>query len=383
MILADWAAAYCAAATGIQLTSIAIACGRCRRDDRGRRAPKSAEPVTVLRPVCGVEAFSDETLASSFRLDHPDYEVIFCVARNDDPAIPIVRRLMTENPDVPAWLLVGDDRISVNPKLNNVVKGWLAARHAWVLMADSNVLLPRDALQSLMARWRADTGAVSSLPIGSRPANFWADVECAFLNTHAARFEYASEALGFGFAQGKTILFRRDLVERAGGIRVLAMDTAEDAATTKMVRAAGRRIRLVDRAFEQPLGRRPAGEVWARQLRWARLRRMSFPLLFLPELLVGSALPSLALAAAAAHYGYGVAAPLAMLLAVWIGAEAALARCAGWPFSWRIAAAIVVRDLLLPILAIAAWTGSGFVWRGTPMRAQRSGGPDAPADLLA
>jgi ceramide glucosyltransferase len=323
----------------------------------------------VLRPVCGIEPFAEETLASSFRLAYPEYELIFCVARADDPVVPLVRQLIDAHPQVPARLLVGDERINANPKLNNLIKGWRAARHPWIAMVDSNVLLAPNSLQRLAARWGDGTGAVSSMPIGSRPANFWAELECAFLNTLQARFQYVSEGLGFGFAQGKVIFLRRDLVERSGGLRALAADTAEDAAITKMVRRAGLRVRLVTEPFEQPLGRRTAAEIWSRQLRWARLRRNSFPWLFLPEILVGATLPSLALGFAAWQYGYGIAGPVAGLLFLWFGAEALLALGAGWRLSLRLAAALLLRDLLLPVLWIAACAGSAFVWRGNAMHA--------------
>jgi ceramide glucosyltransferase len=72
------------------------------------------------------------------------------------------------------------------------------------------------------------------------------------------------------------MLFRRDIVESAGGIRALASEAAEDAASTKLVRKSGLRVRLVDRPFPQPLGYRAAAEVWRRQIRWARLRRDTF-----------------------------------------------------------------------------------------------------------
>ncbi len=54
---------------------------------------------------------------------------------------------MAAQPDRPAQILTGDDRISANPKLNNCVKGWLAARHDWVILADSNVLMPQDYIR--------------------------------------------------------------------------------------------------------------------------------------------------------------------------------------------------------------------------------------------
>jgi ceramide glucosyltransferase len=375
MTLAALALAFCATATLVHLATTAIAAVRCRPRRSGRSPlPGSVPAITLLRPVCGVEPFAVETLTAGLTLDYPCYEVVFCVAQADDPVVALVHRLIAAHPQVSARLLVGDDRLSVNPKLNNVVKGWEAARNPWIVMADSNVLLPHDALQRLLGRWKGDTGAVSSLPIGSRPANFWAELETTLLNTHAARFEYASEALGFGFAQGKVMLFCREFIENAGGIRVLGADAAEDAATTKLVRANGRRVRLVDHPFEQPLGMRGFREVWSRQVRWARLRRNSFFWLFLPEALVGSALPALALSFAAAYDGFGIAEGLCaagLLLILWFAAEAALARCAGWHFTWRSLAALLLRDLLLPALWVAAMVGSEFVWRGTSMRPQR------------
>ena len=370
MIFAHWALGFCAVATSIHLASIAVALCRCRRRPRDA-APSRPPGITLLRPVCGLEPFIAETLASSFRLAYAPYEIIFCVARADDPVVPVVVRLIDGNPDKPARLLIGDECVGANPKLNNLVKGWAAARYDWIVIADSNVLIAPDSLQRLVGRWRRDTGCVSSMPLASRPANFWAELECAFLNTFQARFQYVSEAMGRGFAQGKTMLLRRDLVERAGGIRALAAETAEDAAATKMVRGLGLRVHLVDRPFEQPLGRRHAAAVWARQLRWARLRRMSFPLAFFPEVLVGSAWPSLALAVAAPHYGISPPGAVAGLLILWFGAETLLAWGAGWRWSWRMPAALIVRDLLLPVLWAAAWVGNDFVWRGTGMRAQR------------
>jgi ceramide glucosyltransferase len=380
MNFANWAAGFCAVSIGVHLTSLAITAARFRRDALQVPSPGSEPAVSLLRPVCGIDNFATETLASTFHIDYPNYEIIFCVARADDPVTAIVHRLIDAHLDVPARLLVGDDRLSANPKLNNIIKGWDAAMHQWIVIADSNVLIPRDYIKRLLARWRPDTGVVCSMPIGTRPHNFWAELECAFLNTLQARYQYVSESLGCGFAQGKTTLFRRDIVEHAGGIRALAADTAEDAATTKMVRSLGLHVHLVDTPFEQPLGWRTATEVWARQLRWARLRRASFPWLFLPEIFLGSALPTLAVAVAASGYGLSVPAAVAMLLSIWFAAEIALAESAGWHRSLGLAVALLVRDLLLPVLWIGALLGTDFVWRGNEMTV---GGPRRRRNIAA
>ena len=150
---------------------------------RPRLRPVGRPAVTVIRPVCGIENHIEATLASTFAIDYPRYEIVFCVADADDPVIPLVRGPIDRHPAIPSRLLIGDDRISVNPKLNNLVKGWKAARHDWIVMTDSNVLVPPDYLDPLLARWTPDAGLDCSPPVGAEPEGVGADLECAFLNT--------------------------------------------------------------------------------------------------------------------------------------------------------------------------------------------------------
>jgi ceramide glucosyltransferase len=372
MALADWAAGFCILATCIQVASTAIAAWRCRARTSHLPPPQEASPVTIVRPICGVDQFERETLASSFGLDYPDYQVIFCAARADDPAVALVRELIATHPGEPATLLIGDDRAGPNPKLNNTIKGFNAARTDWIVMADSNVLMPRDYIQRLLARWQAKSGVVASVPIGARPGNFWAELECAFLSTFQARWEYVADTFGLGFAQGKNMLFRRDILEAGGGIRALGAEVAEDAATTKLVRAQGRKAHVMDSPFTQPLGRRSAAQVWGRQVRWARLRRITFPAMFLPEILTGSTLPLIAGLYFAASEGLSLALVTALLWAIWFGAEAMLTRCAGWHFSWRMPLALLIRDLLLPVMWVDAWLNNEVVWRGSTVSEART-----------
>ena len=367
MILISAAAAFCGLATLIHLASVIVAIVRCRPPKTALAPAADAPPVTIVRPVCGVDNFVEDTLTSTFALDYPRYEILFCVAHRRDPVVPIVHALIAAHPRLRARLLVGDDRVSQNPKLNNCVKGWDAAAHDWIVIADSNVLMPPDYIQRLMTAWRPSCGLVCAPPIGSRPENVWAGLECAFLNTYQARWQYVADALGRGFAQGKTMLWRRADLEAAGGIRALGAELAEDAASTKVVRAAGRAVHLVDAPFAQPLGRRGLREVLRRQTRWARLRHASFPHLFWPELLSGALPPSLALACVAAALGWPLVPSLAALAALWYGAEMALARAAGWycPAHYPLHAA--VRDLLLPWIWFDGLVGTEFVWRGNAM----------------
>lgn len=349
------------------LASILLASSRLKK--RRVVAPPSGPrpPVSIIVPSRGVEPFTEETLRRAFSLDWPRYELIFCVAHAEDPVVELIDAAIALNPKVPARLLVGDDRISANPKLNNCVKGWQAARYDWAILADSNVLMPANYVQQMMAAWRPDTGLVCSTPIGSRPDGFWAEVECAFLNTLQARWQYAGDALGLGFAQGKSMLWNKPMLDANGGIHALAAEIAEDAAATKLVNGLGLKVNLVASPFEQPLGQRRLGEIWSRQARWARLRRVTFPLFFAPEILTGAALPLLLGLVAAASAGVSLPTAALCVLVVAYLPECLLAWAKGWYLSPLSVTAMIVRDVMLPAIWVRGWLGGAVDWRGNAM----------------
>lgn len=370
----DWLLiAFCLTATCLHVGTSALAIRRCRQARAPVAPPADAPGVSILRPVRGVDSYDELTLLSGFALDYPNFELIFCCADADDPAVALVERLIAQNPHVSARLLIGDHEISANPKLNNLVKGWRAAHREWIIFADSNVLMPRDYVQRLLGSWRPDTGILCSPPIASHADGFWAELECAFLNTYQARWQYAADSLGMGFAQGKTMLMRRRDLARAGGIQVLAEEIAEDAAATKLVRRIGLHARLVDAPFVQPLGHRTAKQVWDRQTRWARLRRISFPGYFAGEVLTGCLLPLAAGAHVADALDVPAAAVIAGLAAIWFGSEALLTRAAGWHLSLASPLAWALRDGLLPLVWVHAWLTDGYAWRGNEISTVESG----------
>lgn len=363
-----WAmlAAVCALALlGLHLASILLVLVRlCTK------APEVSGDlpfVSLLRPVRGLENHIEATLLSGLMLDYPRIEVLFCVGEADDQVVPLLRRLVGEHPEVEAHILVGHDPVSGNPKLNNLVKGWATARADWIVMADSNLLLPRDYIQQLQARWRPGTGLVSSPAVGQKGEGLAAAIECAFLNSYQARWQLSADQVGLGFAQGKTLFWRRDVLEAGGGIVALGAEMGEDVAATKLVRRQGLRVRVARLPFVQPVGARSFGWVWARQLRWARIRRHGFPALFLPEVLTGGGAPILAVWVGAQAAGVPAAVAIPVFAAVWYGAEWTLARAAGWPSSARDVAAWLLRDLMIPALWLTAWTGRGSIWQGTPI----------------
>lgn len=354
------AAALCGALTGLHGATAVLAAWHQRPAPR-RPLPNPLPRVTLLRPVRGLDPFDLETLESSFGLDFPSYEILFCASRADDPACAALRAMIARHPQQAARLLIGDDPLTCNPKLNNLMKGWAAATGEVVVMADANLLLPRDYLQRLFEVWDDEAALISSPPLGTRPEGLWGAVECAFLNGFQGRWQLAADSLGLGFAQGKTLMLRKDWLDAAGGLTVLGRSLAEDVAFTHLVRRSGRKVRLARQPFAQPVGRRSARAVWDRQLRWSRVRRDGFAGLFALEILQGFLPPALALLAFASPAWL---VPFALL---WFGIEMALARQSGWPHGPRDLLAMILRDLMLPALWAATFARRGFEWRGTTL----------------
>ena len=135
------------------------------------------------------------------------------------------------------------------------------------------------------------------------------------------------------------MLYRRSELEKAGGIRALAAEPAEDAATTKLVRAAGLRVRLVDAPFEQPLGYRSSRRGVAPSIAVGAAAARFVQGLLRVGNLAGGAAPL----AAACYVLAALQLPSAGIIAfaaVWYGAEAMLAYAAGWHLTCAVAAGV-------------------------------------------
>src|SRR5580692_8759355 len=104
-------ATFCIIATVAHIASIAIAIFRLRRNSLDDVSRQELPPVSLVRPLCGLDNFAAETLRSTFDLDYPHYEILFCVASANDPVVPLVEVLIAKHPSANARLLVGDDRV--------------------------------------------------------------------------------------------------------------------------------------------------------------------------------------------------------------------------------------------------------------------------------
>ena len=123
------------------------------RRGRGRRLPDHTPPVTIFKPLKGLDEELEENLRSFFQLDYPVYQLLFGVADADDPAIEVVQKLLGEYPDHDAQLVVGCPAFGLNPKVENLAAMDRHRKHDVILISDSNVRVRPSYLRETAATW--------------------------------------------------------------------------------------------------------------------------------------------------------------------------------------------------------------------------------------
>jgi len=237
--------------------------------------PEEFPPVSILKPLKGVDADLKENLRSLYRIEYPDFEVILGTEDAQDPALALAQRVAAEFPHVRSVVLNSKTAIGFNPKVNNLSNLVLRARHPLLLISDSNVRVPQDYLKDLVAhRARAGGGLVWSLFRGIQGRGLGGLLEAMQLNNPvmggvSALVRY----LRLPVCVGKSMLLHREELEAVGGFRFLGQFLAEDQVCAEELERLGRPVTVSGNLIDNVLGRRTLKEFVGRHLRWARLRR--------------------------------------------------------------------------------------------------------------
>ena len=329
------------------------------------RSVPEANPISILKPLKGVEEGIQENLRSFFLLDYPRYELIFGVADTKDEVIRIVADLIRQYPKIDVKISVGEVHIGENPKVNNLVVPYQMAKYDLLLISDSNVRVPGNYLHSIMSQLRPGVGLVSGVVVGRYSRSFGGRLEANYLNTFLARWMNLSLLFHRPLVMGKSMLFRRSLMDLCGGIDALSHYIAEDFAAGTLLKKLGLRVALMKEPVTQYLGRFRFSNFWARHLRWGRIRKSCSLGAFLMEPLSSPIISGL-IGAVALQYWTGK--PWILFLAIhllvwslhdmlmlWImGEKVCLTAWAAW---------LVFECLNLPIWLHVAF-GRTICWKG-------------------
>lgn len=242
-----------------------------------RRLPEHTPPVSVLKPLKGMDEGLERNLRSFFHLDYPSYQIIFGVADADDAAIGVVRALLAEYPHQDACLVVGNPAFGLNPKIENLAAIYPQRKHDVILISDSNVEVKPNFLRE-SAAYLADpsVGIVTNLFCGVGERKFGAILENLHLNGFIAANMAGAFALRITCVVGKSMLMPVKALESIGGFASVRNLLAEDQGIGVRVRKAGYSIRLSHHVIENVNETRDLSWFLNRHSRWLKIRyRMS------------------------------------------------------------------------------------------------------------
>ncbi len=243
-------------------------------------------PITVIKPLKGADRDLEANLASFCRQDYPRFQILFCLASSDDPALATVSRLKAQFPGADIEVVISQKQIGCNPKVNNMANSYSAAKYDLLLMADSDILIAPDFLRRMAAPFTdASVGLVTSFYQASGARGLWGRMEALAINAHFLPQAACAAELGMRFTMGATMMVRRAAFEASGAFGNLADHLADDFWLGESVRKAGWRLDMIPGCVDSIPSIESGSEHFKHLLRWARTIRLCQPVGFYASLI--------------------------------------------------------------------------------------------------
>jgi ceramide glucosyltransferase len=329
----------------------------------------TALPISILKPLSGLDLDLESNLRTFFEQDYSNFELLFAVRSADDPAAAVVERLRREYTKVPSRLLLtGEPRYS-NAKVYSLEVMLAAASHDLVVMSDSDTRVGPDMLRTVAAEFQDPRVGISTCPYRAVAGrSFWSRLEAVGLNANfMAGILVAWMIEGMQFAVGPTIVARRSVLQSIGGFSRLKDYLAEDFVMGKFAARAGYGVALSSYVIEHHIGSSDFAHNAAHRLRWARSTRRSRPLGYVGQLFTMPLPPAVLLCAVHRTWWPMLLLTLAVrMLAAEVVAGKVLRARMNW--AW-----LPIEDLAELCFWIAGFFGNTVVWRGHRYRLRADG----------
>jgi ceramide glucosyltransferase len=262
------------------------------RRERARTLPQYTPPVSVLKPVRGTDFGSYENFASFCRQDYPEYEILFAVNDERDPAVPLIQQIIAKFPERRIRMLVGAEPLGTNRKVNKLARLAREAQHEVLVLTDGDVRVGPHFLREVVAPLaQQETGAVTSFYRAVAEKNLWAEMEAVGASSDFfAGVLMAQWTEGIRFALGASIVTTKEWVGKMGGFESIANTLADDYELGNRIAKAGGEVALSREAVWTMYPAETFREFWDHQVRWARTVRLCRPVSYI-GLLVTQGLP--------------------------------------------------------------------------------------------
>ena len=306
-----------------------------------RQSANYTPPVSVLKPVRGLDFQSYENFASFCRQEYPDYEILFAVNDDADPAVPVIRQIIAEFPEREIRLLVGAEHFGANSKVNKLARLAREAQGELLVLSDGDVRVGPRYLREVVAPL-ADrrTGAVTSFYRGIAEKNLGAEIEAVSASSDFfAGVLMAEWVEGITFALGASIATTKEWLGKIGGFEAIADALADDYELGHRIAQARGEVVLSREVVWTMYPAHTLRSFWDHQVRWARTVRSCRPLSYV-GLLFTQGLPWALLAA--------IVAPVKWVAGVYLLAYLILRFAMAWTVGiWGVGDQVLRRKIWL------------------------------------
>ena len=337
-------------------------------------------PVSILKPVRGIEQGLYASLASHFQQDYPGFEIVFGLSDEKDPARWTIAQLQRDFPNIPVKVITVPDSRGANPKMKKLQRMLEEASHEVMVINDADIRVAPDYLRRVVQPLADErVGLVTCLYRGVPTGKLRSVLEALGISGDFAGQVLLARSVGeVQFGLGATLATRKKQIAEIGGLAPWADYLADDYIIGNKIASAGYRVHLSHTIVDTLLPYRSLTETFQHELRWARTIRFSSPRGY-PGLVLTFGVP-LALLAAAFRPDSALA---LAVLGITLGARWLAAWASGvWVCRDRVVQKffwlLPLRDLFAFGVWLASFCGRQVVWRQKRFRIE-AGGKIRPA----
>ena len=319
-----------------------------------------AEPISILKPLAGLDLDLESNLRTFFEQDYPSFEILFAVRSESDAAARVVSRLQKEYSKIPSRLIITGEPPYPNAKVFSLERMMAAAANDLLVMSDSDIRVTADLLRTAAAEFQDARLGVATCPYRAVPGrSLWSRLEATGMNTDFWGGALVARMLeGMRFAVGPTIVARRRVLQSIGGFARLKDYLAEDFVMGQFAAEAGHGVILSSYVIEHHIGSATFKENMAHRLRWARSTRRSRPAGYIGQLFTMPV--PLALIVCTFSPGWWPVLPVALAVRA-VAAYVVSVRVLRTKVNWAL---LPIEDLIGCFFWIAGFFGNTISWRG-------------------
>ena len=331
-------------------------------------------PVSILKPLCGLDRNTYENLASFCRQDYPTYQIIFGIQDSSDPVVTVAKQLMRDFPAIDIDLVVSDRTIGANRKISNLANALTAAKYDTLLIADSDIQVGADYLMQVVQPLRKKTVGVVTCTYRCLTQGWTAAFEALGITTELAPTVLVSRKLtGMTFGIGATIVLRRSVLEAIGGFPAVANYLHDDFHLGRMPTDLGYQVVLSHYVVSHVLATTSVTGFMQHQTRWNRGIRFAQPWGYTGQIFTFGTVASL-LFVLTAHGStlswlvLGITWTFRLAMAWMVGVKVLRD-----PTAKRLLWLVPLSDLVRCALWCYSFTGNSIEWRGQQLTLSESG----------